>query len=93
MSYTSRLPDMPETVLAAQPVFALHVTVPLGSIGFIPFLLGLRPFTRLFSLVIVAVNVTDDAYVDGFGVEVTAVVESPALITWPPANMPELPGC
>jgi len=36
--------------------------------------------------VIVAVNVTDVAYVDGFGVEVTAVVEFDPFTTWPPAK-------
>jgi hypothetical protein len=84
-------PGLPETVLGAQPVFALQVTLPPGSIGFIPFLLGLRLFTRLFSPVMVAVNVTDCAYVDGFGVEVTAVVVLARLMTWPPANVPEPP--
>jgi hypothetical protein len=48
----------PETVLAAHPVFALQVTVPLGCIGCIPFLPALRPFTSPVSLVIVAVKVT-----------------------------------
>jgi hypothetical protein len=62
-------------VLGAHPVFALHVTVPVGCIGFIPFLPAFRPFTSPVSLVIVAVNVTDVAYVDGLGVEVTVVVE------------------
>ena len=68
----SQLPDScPSTCSALHPVFALHVTVPVGCIGFIPFLPGFRPFTSPVSLVIVAVNVTDVAYVDGFGVEVT----------------------
>jgi hypothetical protein len=79
-------------VLAAHPVFALQVTVPVGCIGFMPFFLaGLRPLTSPVSVVIVAVNVTDVAYVDGFGVEVTAVVEFDPFTTWPPANVPELP--
>ena len=36
---------VPDNVLAAHPVFALQVTVPVGCIGRIPFLPGFRPFT------------------------------------------------
>jgi hypothetical protein len=54
-------PGLPDTVLGAQPVFALQLTVPVGSIGFIPFLPGFRPFTSPFAPLIVAVNVTDVA--------------------------------
>jgi hypothetical protein len=63
-------------VLGLHPVFALHVTVPVGCIGRIPLLPGFRPFTSPVSVVIVAVNVTCCAYVDGFGVEVTVVVDA-----------------
>ena len=63
----------PDNVLAAHPVFALQVTVPVGCIGRIPFLPGFRPFTSPVSLVIVAVKVTDPPYVDGFRPEVTVV--------------------
>jgi hypothetical protein len=64
-------------VLALHPVFALHVTVPVGCIGFMPFFLaGFRPFTSPVSLVIVAVNVTDPPYVEGFRPELTLVVEA-----------------
>jgi hypothetical protein len=66
---------VPVNVLGLHPVFAPQVTIPVGCIGFMPFFLaGFRPFTSPVSLVIVAANVTDVAYVDGFGVEVTVVV-------------------
>jgi len=63
-------------VLGLHPVFALHVTVPVGCIGRIPLLPGFRPFTSPVSLVIVAVNVTDPPYVEGFRPELTLVVEA-----------------
>jgi len=66
----------PDNVLAAHPVFALQVTVPLGCIGCMFFLPALRPFTSPVSLVIVAVNVTDPPYVEGFRPELTLVVEA-----------------
>jgi hypothetical protein len=63
-------------VLALQPVFALQVTVPVTSRGF----LDLLPFTAPFSPLIVAVNVTCCAYADGFGLEVTVMLEVAELM-------------
>jgi len=60
-----------------EPVFALHATVPVTSIGF---RVLRRPLTKLFSALIVAVNVTDCAYVEGFGVELTLVVVDAPLM-------------
>jgi hypothetical protein len=57
------------TVVRPQPVFALHVTVPLTSCRFLPF-----DFTNPYSPPIVAVNVTDCAYTDGFTLEPTVIV-------------------
>jgi hypothetical protein len=47
----------------------LHVTVPLTSCRFLPF-----DFTNPYSPPIVAVNVTDCAYTDGFTLEPTVIV-------------------
>jgi hypothetical protein len=78
----------PDNVLAAHPVFALQVTVPVGCIGRIPFLPGFRPFTSPVSVVIVAVNVTDPPYVDGFRPEVTVVVEfAPVRVKLPVSGL------
>jgi hypothetical protein len=79
---------VPVNVLGAHPVFALQVTVPVGCIGRIPFLPGFRPFTSPVSVVIVAVNVTDPPYVDGFRPEVTVVVEfAPVRVKLPVSGL------
>jgi hypothetical protein len=64
---------LPDTLLELQPVFALHVTVPVTTCCFTPRLVT-RPFTSPFSPLMVAVNVTDWPKFDGFALEVTAVV-------------------
>jgi hypothetical protein len=66
------------TVLVLQPVFELQLTVPVTSFDFTRPLRLLRPFTKLFSAAIVAVNVTGEPYVDGFTFDVTAVV----VVAW-----------
>ena len=60
------------TALELQPVFPLQLTVPVTSSGFTLFPLRL---TRLYSALIVAVNVTDCPYVDGLPLELTLVLE------------------
>jgi hypothetical protein len=74
---TPGLPDV--TAVGLHPVFALHVTVPLTTCCFTPFLL-VRPLTFPFSPLIVAVKVTGCPYVDGLPLEVTVVVEVASLI-------------
>ena len=87
------VPGVPDvTGVVPHPVFALHVTVPVTSSGLMPFLPGLRPFTSPYSPGMVAVNVTDCPYVDGFKLEPTVMVPAPAVLTvCPPASVPALP--
>ena len=60
----SRITDV--TAVVPQPVFALHATVPVTSSGFLPLALApLRPLSRLYSPLIVAVNVTDCPKIEG----------------------------
>ena len=80
------LPDVTDVV--PQPVFPLHVTVPVTVIGFAPFF---RPRTCPFAPLIVAVNVTDSPYVEGFSPEATLTPTPAELTTCPPASVPELP--
>ncbi len=67
------VPGVPDvTVVVPQPVFPLHVTVPVRFCGFA---CPLRPFTCPYCPLIVAVNVTGWLYTDGFALELTAVLE------------------
>jgi len=67
---TPGVPDV--TAVVPQPVFPLHVTVPETFCGFA---CPLRPFTCPYCPLIVAVNVTDWLYTEGFALEATAVLE------------------
>jgi hypothetical protein len=71
------VPGLPVvTGVVPQPVFVLHVTVPLTSCGFVPFLPDAsRFFASPYSPSIVAVNVTDCPYWEGFTLEATDVLE------------------
>jgi hypothetical protein len=82
---------LPVTVDALQPVLALQVTDPVGSIGFIPFFPNFRPFVNPFAPLIVAVNVTDCPYVEGFRLDATLTLVPAAFTTCPPLSVPVLP--
>ena len=79
------VPGLPVvTEVVPQPVFVLHVTDPLTScarpllarpVNARRSIAPLRPFTSPYWPSIVAVNVTDVPYVDGFALEATAVLE------------------
>ena len=82
------VPGLPVvTGVVPQPVFALHVTVPVTSSAFGPF--G-RPFNSPYSPLIVAVNVTDCPYADGLPLEVTTVPDVAEPTTCPPLSVPVL---
>ena len=68
------VPGLPGvTLVVPQAIFALHATVPVIASG-LP-LLFLCPLTFPFSPLIVAVHVIDVAYVLGFGLQATLVVD------------------
>jgi hypothetical protein len=81
------LPDV--TAVVPQPVFPLHVTVPVTASGF-P--LAFRPlFTSPFCPLLVAVNVTVCPYTSDPRLVATVVVVVADPTVCPPLNVPVLP--
>ena len=79
-------PGVPEvTAVVPHRVSALHVTEPVTASEWMPFL-----FISPYSPEIVAVNVTDCPYTDGFTLDVTTVPAVAAFTTCPPVSVPVL---
>ena len=77
-------PGLPAvTLLVPQPVFELHVTVPVTVCELTPECPLISPYCPL----IVAVNVTDCPKTEGFKPEVTTVAALAAFTTCPPDNV------
>jgi hypothetical protein len=79
------VPGVPEvTEVVPQPVFALHATEPFTASECAPSerIRGLTFFSKPYCPEIVAVNVTDWPYTDGFVLDVTTVVAVASFTTW-----------